>query len=104
MVAKIDCVAVTDHNRGVWIDKRKDAYAHMKERANAGSPQKGFRELTIFPGVENLGQRKIATQLPNKLPEEDVALVYRQEIEEIDNAEAATEDDSTAEALFCRGN
>lgn len=52
MVAEIDCVAVTDHNSGAWIDKLKDAYAHMKEQADAGSAPEGFRELTIFPGVE----------------------------------------------------
>jgi predicted ATPase len=52
MAAEIDCVAVTDHNSGGWIDKLKDAYAHMKEQADAGSPPEGFRELTIFPGVE----------------------------------------------------
>lgn len=52
MTAEIDCVAVTDHNSGAWIDKLKDAYAHMKEQADAGSPPQGFREITIFPGVE----------------------------------------------------
>jgi len=52
MAAEIDCVAVTDHNSGEWIDKLKDAYAHMKEQADACSPPTGFRELTIFPGVE----------------------------------------------------
>lgn len=52
MKAKIDCVAVTDHNSGEWIDKLKNAYAQMKEQADAGSPPEGFRELIIFPGVE----------------------------------------------------
>lgn len=52
MVAEIDCVAVTDHNSGEWIDRLKDAYAQMKEQADAGTPPTGFRELTIFPGVE----------------------------------------------------
>jgi hypothetical protein len=27
MTAEIDCVAVTDHNSGAWIDKLKTAYA-----------------------------------------------------------------------------
>lgn len=52
MAAEIDCVAVTDHNSGEWVDSLKDAYARMKEQADAGSPPEGFRELTIFPGVE----------------------------------------------------
>jgi hypothetical protein len=52
MAAEIDCVAVTDHNSGAWIDRLKAAYARMKAQAEAGNPPEGFRELTIFPGVE----------------------------------------------------
>ncbi len=52
MAARIDCVAVTDHNSGEWVDSLKDAYAQMKAQADAGTPPTGFRELTIFPGVE----------------------------------------------------
>lgn len=52
MAADIDCVAVTDHNSGAWIDRLKNAYASMKRQAEAGVPPIGFRELTIFPGVE----------------------------------------------------
>lgn len=52
MAAEIDCVAVTDHNSGAWIDQLKAAYAKMKEAADLGRPQQGFRELTLFPGVE----------------------------------------------------
>jgi|YNPMSStandDraft_1061717.scaffolds.fasta_scaffold10419_2 hypothetical protein len=52
MAAEIDCVAVTDHNNGEWIDRLKDAYTQMKAQADAGTPPTGFRELTIFPGVE----------------------------------------------------
>lgn len=52
MAAEIDCVAVTDHNSGAWVDLLKAAYTQMKERADQGQPPAGFRELTIFPGVE----------------------------------------------------
>ncbi|HDV4112533.1 chromosome segregation protein SMC [Pseudomonas aeruginosa] len=52
MAAGIDCVAVTDHNTGEWIDKLKAAYAEMKHEADAGTPPPGFRELYLFPGVE----------------------------------------------------
>lgn len=52
MAAYIDCVAVTDHNTGDWIDKLKAAYAEMKAEADAGTPRAGFRELHVFPGVE----------------------------------------------------
>lgn len=47
MAAGIDCVAVTDHNSGEWIDPLKAAYAQM-----LANPPAGFRELAIFPGVE----------------------------------------------------
>ena len=52
MAAGIDCVAVTDHNSGAWIDKLKTAYAQMKQQADEDNPPTGFRELTLFPGVE----------------------------------------------------
>ena len=52
MQAGIDCVAVTDHNSGQWIDKLKTAYAKMKRRADTNTASEGFRELVLFPGVE----------------------------------------------------
>jgi energy-coupling factor transporter ATP-binding protein EcfA2 len=52
MAARIDCVAVTDHNSGARVDRLKDSYVQMKALANAGQPPAGFRELTLFPGVE----------------------------------------------------
>lgn len=47
MDAGIDCVAVTDHNGGGWIDELKSKYEDM-ERENT----LGFRQLVLFPGVE----------------------------------------------------
>ncbi len=47
MGAEIDCVAVTDHNSGVWIDRLKLALAAME-----ADPPEGFRPLHLFPGVE----------------------------------------------------
>ena len=52
MAAGIDCVAITDHNTGEWIDTLKAAYSEMKREADAGAPPAGFRELHLFPGVE----------------------------------------------------
>ena len=52
MAAGIDCVAVTDHNSGEWVDRLKAAYAEMKRQADADSAPDGFRELHVFPGVE----------------------------------------------------
>ncbi len=43
----IDCVAITDHNSGEWIDTLKTALAGMDT-----SRPTGYRKLYIFPGVE----------------------------------------------------
>ena len=47
MRAEIDCVAITDHNTGAWIDQAKNELHLMEEN----HPQ-GFRPLYLFPGVE----------------------------------------------------
>ena len=52
MAAGIDCVAVTDHNSGAWVDRLKNAYAQMEAQADAGSPPQGFCKLHLFAGVE----------------------------------------------------
>ena len=47
MQAEVDCVAVTDHNTGSWIDRFKEHYETLRlERPE------GFRELHLFPGAE----------------------------------------------------
>lgn len=64
MAEGIDCVAVTDHNSGAWIDQLKSAYATMKS-----NPPEGFRELHLFPGVElsvNGGFHMLAIFDPSK--------------------------------------
>nr|WP_222114805.1 IS3 family transposase [Halomonas sp. C22] len=43
----IDCVAVTDHNSGAWIDPLKQA---LLELSSEGHPD--YRQLYLFPGVE----------------------------------------------------
>lgn len=43
----IDCVAVTDHNSGAWIDPLKQA---LQELASEGHPD--YRPIYLFPGVE----------------------------------------------------
>ncbi|MDR1580786.1 MAG: hypothetical protein LBS35_10555 [Synergistaceae bacterium] len=49
MTAGLDCVAVTDHNSGEWIDRLKARNAGLRTQ----TPQPGwYRELHIFPGVE----------------------------------------------------
>lgn len=49
MKAEIDCVAITDHNSGDWIDKLKTVLAAME--AIEPKPA-GYRKLYLFPGVE----------------------------------------------------
>ena len=47
MRAEIDCLAVTDHNSGMWIDRLKEACEELKKEQPAE-----FRPLHLFPGVE----------------------------------------------------
>ena len=47
MEKEIDCVAITDHNSGEWIDKLKNEYSRME-----ANPPEGFRPIYLFPGVE----------------------------------------------------
>lgn len=47
MRAGIDCVAVTDHNTGAWVDRLKEANAALQDE----QPE-DFRPLDLFPGVE----------------------------------------------------
>ncbi len=47
MRAGIDCVAVTDHNSGAWIDRLKQELATLDAEQPAG-----YRHLHLFPGVE----------------------------------------------------
>lgn len=47
MESGIDCVAVTDHNSGVWIDKLKQTLIKLEEE----DPE-WYRPLYLFPGVE----------------------------------------------------
>lgn len=47
MRAQIDCVAITDHNSGGWIDQLKEALAGLGQ---ANHPE--YHPLYLFPGVE----------------------------------------------------
>lgn len=47
MRAGVDCVAVTDHNTGEWIDRLK-----LELKVLTVEQPEGYRSLTIFPGVE----------------------------------------------------
>lgn len=47
MNAEIDCVAITDHNSGEWIDKLQKALRDMETNRSAG-----YRRMYLFPGVE----------------------------------------------------
>lgn len=47
MKAGIDCVAITDHNSGDWVDKLKVALKILDTTQPAG-----YKKLFLFPGVE----------------------------------------------------
>lgn len=47
MRACIDCVAVTDHNSGTWIDQLKESLKRLEQETH---PE--YRPLYLFPGVE----------------------------------------------------
>ncbi len=47
MRADIDCVAITDHNTGAWVDRVKTALSDLESER-----PEGFRSLHVFPGVE----------------------------------------------------
>ncbi len=49
MRAGIDCVAITDHNSGEWVDTLKAALVSMEV---AESKPADYRKLHLFPGVE----------------------------------------------------
>lgn len=45
----IDCVAITDHNSGKWVDELKRALQELEEEEDKPND---FRKLYLFPGVE----------------------------------------------------
>ena len=47
MRAEVDCVAITDHNSGAWIDRLKSALEELKQEEPVD-----LRPLYLFPGVE----------------------------------------------------
>lgn len=47
MRAEVDCVAITDHNTGAWIDRLQEEFRRMENEKT-----EGFRSLILFPGVE----------------------------------------------------
>lgn len=47
MQAGLDCIAITDHNSGEWIDKLKTELIMLDQEKPVG-----YRELVLFPGVE----------------------------------------------------
>jgi len=75
MARGLDCVAVTDHNSGQWIDDLKREYAALE----ADRPE-GFRELWLFPGVElsvNGGIHLLALFDPGKTKDYVVSLLAK---------------------------
>lgn len=72
MAKDIDCIAITDHNTGAFIDEVKKTYSELKTER-----PEGFKELFIFPGVEltvNGGIHIVAIFDPSKTSE-DIAQI-----------------------------
>lgn len=69
MHAEIDCVAVTDHNSGAWIDLLKQALKELEDE-----PHPDYRPLYLFPGVEITvhGNIHILAILPNDRSTADI--------------------------------
>ena len=68
MRAEVDCVAVTDHNTGEWIDRLREAKEKLKADAHSD-----YRELYLFPGMEisvNGGIHLLAIFDPSKTSSE----------------------------------
>jgi len=87
MQAGFDCVAITDHNSGQWIDTLKEELAAMDEQKPAG-----YRPLTLFPGVEitvSGGVHVLALFDPATRGDKIVRLLSKCEFE---GAEGETED------------
>ena len=64
MRAEVDCVSVTDHNTGQWIDRLKAALEELEP-----STHPDYRELHLFPGMEisvNGGIHLLAILDPSK--------------------------------------
>ncbi len=64
MGAEVDCVAVTDHNSGEWIDNLKEALLGLQQE-----PHPEYRPLYLFPGMEitaNGGIHVLAVFDPSK--------------------------------------
>lgn len=56
MAEKVDCIAITDHVSGDWIDRLKETYAGLDPTAE------GYRPLHLFPGCEitvSTGQSRV---------------------------------------------
>ncbi len=64
MRAGIDCVAVTDHNTGAWVDRLREELATLDDER-----PEGYRPMVLFPGVEisvNGGVHLLAILSPEK--------------------------------------
>jgi len=72
MRARTDCVAITDHNSGEWIDRLKQEYVAM---ANEQPRHADFREICLFPGVELTTSEGLHV-LAVYGPEESAAKIY----------------------------
>ncbi len=73
MRAEIDCLAVTDHNSGDWIDCLKEALSQLDTEKSAG-----YRPLLLFAGVEITvtGGVHLLAILPSEKGTTDIARLF----------------------------
>lgn len=97
MQAGIECVAVTDHNCGDWIERLKQELASM---STAQPPNPDYRHLHIFPGVEvttSEGLHVLAIYDPNEGAAKIHGLLARAKCNNIsNNAESICQEGAVA--------
>lgn len=97
MRAGVDCVAVTDHNSGAWIDRLKSALVEIEQQEH---PE--FRPLHLFPGVEitaSDGTHVLAILDPDKTTSDVDRLVGLTELQESDDEHNHISSKSVIEVL-----
>lgn len=97
MRAGVDCVAVTDHNSGAWIDPLKLALIELEKQEHPD-----FRPLHLFPGVEitaSDGTHILAILDPDKTTSDVDRLIGLTELRQSDDEHNSISSKSVIEVL-----
>ena len=76
MKHEIDCVVLSDHNTGAWIDEVRAALVGLKERSETGELT-SYRDIHIIPAVEltAAGNCHVLGLFPESFKAENIARV-----------------------------